>query len=79
MSPASAVGSSATPIFPLMGCMMQVSTQLQASMDQAKSFKSALKETTKMLENTEKTVKSLESKLEKSEADGKELQSSVRA
>lgn len=58
---------------------LQVSTQLQASMDQAKSFKAALKETTKMLESTEKTVKSLESQLGQSKSDGAGLQTQVPA
>lgn len=57
---------------------VQVSMQLQSTVDQVKTLKASLAETTKALEKTDNTVKSRDSDLKKAKADGEALQKRVR-
>ena len=52
--------------------------QLQSTVDQVKTLKASLAETTKALEKTDNTVKSRDSELKKAKADGEALQKRVR-
>lgn len=56
---------------------MQVSTQLQSTVDQVKTLKASLAETTKALEKTDVKVKNLEAELQKSKSDGQAAKAKV--
>lgn len=58
---------------------LQVSTQLQSTVDQVKTLKASLAETTKALEKTDANVKKQESELQQNRSDAKTLQAKVRS